>query len=167
MLGRLRELVPGVPAVLARAEALPFTDSCVELVCGAQMWHWWTCPPRLPKWRGCSPRGGRLCLWWNEGRAHDQPWWQAQQGADRSRQTPGGAGPTAAWTTARSSMRTGLFASVEVWDRAWQRELDCRSTSGGLRSKSYVQGVGDLEAFLEAERAALQAAFPDGRSGSP
>lgn len=40
MLGRLHEIVPAVPAVVARAEALPFADASFDLVCGAQMWHW-------------------------------------------------------------------------------------------------------------------------------
>ena len=166
MLGRLHEHLPAVPVLVSRAEALPFADGSFDLVCGAQMWHWVDVPRAAAEVARVLRPGGRLALWWNEVDADDLPWWQAQQERleagnplyTRSyRRTDHGAG----------LMATGLFASVEEWSTSWVRELDWALYERWLRSKSYIQALPDVAAFLAAERSSLAEAFPDGRIVEP
>jgi SAM-dependent methyltransferase len=65
MLAELRRVLPGVPAHLGTAEAIPLPDSSVDAVVVAQAWHWMD-PGRAPREiaRVLSP-GGRLGLTWN------------------------------------------------------------------------------------------------------
>ena len=161
MLGRLHELLPDVPVVATRAEALPFADGCFDLVCGAQMWHWVDVPAAAAEVSRVLRPGGRLALWWNEVDAAERPWWQAQQ------QRLEAANPRYTRSYRRTDhganlLATGLFRDVEQWSTAWQRELDWPLYERWLRSKSYVQALPDVEGFLAAERASLDDAFPDG-----
>ena len=166
MLGRLHALLPQVPVAVARAEALPFADASFDLVCGAQMWHWVDVAAAVPEVVRVLRAGGRLAVWWNEVDGADLPWWQAQQ--DRLE----AANPRCTRTYRSQDhgavlMGTGRFSSVERWSASWQRELDWPLYERWLRSKSYVQAVDDLDAFLAAERASLSGAFPDSRIVEP
>jgi SAM-dependent methyltransferase len=166
MLGRLRALLPGVPCVVARAEALPFADGSFDLVCGAQMWHWVDVPRAAAEVARVLPPGGRLALWWNEVDAAGHSWWEAQQ--DRIEQArPGWTRGYRTRDHGRIALETGHFASVQTWETRWQRELDWPLYERWLRSKSYVAEIADLEGFLAAERDSLAAAFPDGRIVEP
>lgn len=162
MLGRLREHLPHVPAVVTRAEALALPEESVDAVCGAQMWHWVDVGAAVSEVARVLRPGGWLAVWWNEVFADGAPWWDAQQARLEAgnpayhrhyRRRDHGAELTA----------TGLFADVRHWTHAWERELDLPTYQRWLRSKSYVAALGDgLDDFLEAERASLAAAFPDG-----
>ena len=58
---------------------------------------------------------------------------------------------------------TGLFARVDHLGFQWSRSLPLDAYLVWLHSKSYVAALGDREAeFIDAERASLSAAFPDG-----
>jgi SAM-dependent methyltransferase len=166
MLGRLHALLPQVPCVVARAEQLPFAAASFDLVCGAQMWHWVDVPRAAAEVARVLRVGGRFAVWWNEVDADDQPWWREQQdrleaGNERYtrsyRRTDHGADLEA----------TGLLHVVDVWQTRWTRALDWPLYERWLRSKSYVQALDDVEAFVAAERASLSAAFPDGRIVEP
>lgn len=166
MLGRLHASLPGVPVVVARAEELPFLDASVDLVCGAQMWHWVDVPTAAAEASRVLRPGGRLTVWWNEVDAADRDWWLAQQ------QRLEAGNPRYTRTYRRTDhgaalMATGRFASVEHWTTSWQRELDWPLYERWLRSKSYVQALPDVEAFVAAERTSLLSAFPDGRIVEP
>lgn len=166
MLGRLHGLLPEVPVVVARAEALPFADGSFDLVCAAQMWHWVDVAPAAAEVARVLRPDGRLALWWNEVAADDLPWWQAQQ----ERIEAGNPRYTRAYRRTDHGvalMATGRFASVESWGTSWQRELDWPLYERWLRSKSYVQALPDVDAFVAAERESLAAAFPDGRIVEP
>ena len=65
MLDELRRVLPGVPAHLGSAEAIPLPDDSADAVLVAQAWHWMD-PVRAPREiaRVLSP-GGRLGLIWN------------------------------------------------------------------------------------------------------
>lgn len=158
MLGRLVSQFD-VPAVVARAEALPFTDASFDGVCGAQMWHWVEPSLALPEVVRVLTPGGWLALWWNEVSAQDEPWWQAQQArleADNPLYSRGYR--QVDWA---SSLRdAGL--DVSTWTGTWTRELDWPLYARWLRSKSYVQELADVEGFLAAEEASLAEAFPHG-----
>lgn len=60
MVGRL-----GLPAVSARAEALPLRSASVELLTCAQAWHWVEPALAVSECRRVLRPGGHLALWWN------------------------------------------------------------------------------------------------------
>lgn len=158
MLGRLVAQFD-VPAVVARAEALPFADASFDGVCGAQMWHWVDTDLAVPEVVRVLRPGGWLALWWNEVDAKDAPWWQAQQ----ARLEAGNPLYSRAYRQVdwAASLR-GSFARVETWTGSWERSLDWALYARWLRSKSYVQELADVEGFLAAEQESLAQAFPDG-----
>ena len=78
MLEQLRAAVPGVPAMIGRAEEIPLQDGAVDAVLVAQAWHW-VDPERAPREvaRVLRP-GGRLGLVWN--RRDERAAWLAEFG---------------------------------------------------------------------------------------
>jgi ubiquinone/menaquinone biosynthesis C-methylase UbiE len=164
MLGRLHERSPQLPVAVCRAEALPFKEASVDAVCGAQMWHWVDVPATVPEVLRVLRPGGALAVWWNEVDADGLPWWDAQQ--DRLE-----AGNPRYRRSYRSRDYTAelapYFGAVTSWSAAWERALDWPTYEQWLRSKSYVQALDDVEAFVAAERESLAAAFPDGRIVEP
>ena len=164
MLGRLHERSPDVPVVVCRAEALPFADGSFDVVCGSQMWHWVDVPVAAPEVVRVLRPGGVLALWWNEVAADGLPWWDAQQ----DRLEAGNRKYTRRYRGRdyRDELRP-YFSSVEEWSTSWERTLDWPMYERWLRSKSYVQAMDDVEAFIAAERESLATAFPDGRIVEP
>lgn len=166
MLGRLHDALPAVPVAVARAEQLPFHDTVFDLVCGAQMWHWVDLATAAAEVARVVRPGGRLAVWWNEVDAADRDWWVAQQ----ERLEAGNARYTRTYRLTdhgAALLGTGRFASVEHWTTSWERELDWPLYERWLRSKSYVQALPDVEAFVAEERSSLLSAFPDGRIAEP
>ncbi|MCW2776319.1 MAG: Methyltransferase type 11 [Frankiales bacterium] len=165
MLGRARSTL-GVPAVVARAEALPFGPACFDLVCAAQAWHWVDVPVAAAEAARVLRPGGQLAVWWNDVDAAGQPWFDAQQ--DRLE-----AGNPTYTRTYRARAHddelraTGLFSSVTTWTGTWSRTLDWPLYARWLRSKSYVAQLEDQQAFLDAEQVSLAAAFPEGQIVEP
>ena len=164
MLGRLHAKHPSVPVAVARAEALPFAEASFDLVCGAQMWHWVDVPRAAAEVRRVLRPDGRLAVWWNDVAADGQPWYEAQQ----ARLEATSPGYTRGYRTrAYDDELRGAFGEVRTWTGSWSRTLDWPTYERWLRSRSYVQAVPDLDAFLDAERASLAEAFPDGRVVEP
>ena len=164
MLGRLRALTPSVPVVVARAEALPFADSAFDVVCAAQMWHWVDTQAATPEVLRVLRPGGALALWWNEVAADGLPWWDAQQ----DRLEAGNPRYSRGYRARDYGLELAPhFTDVQHWTTAWERELDWPTYERWLRSKSYVQALGDVETFLAAERVSLAEHFPDGRIVEP
>lgn len=156
----------GLPAVVARAEALPFADAAFDLVCGAQMWHWVDVPAASAEAARVLRPGGALAVWWNELDAAGERWFQDQQ--DRLEAADPAYTRTYRQRPYADELRaTGLFSSVASWEGRWSRELDWPLYARWLRSKSYVAQLDDPEAFLAAEQASLAEAFPDGRIVEP
>jgi SAM-dependent methyltransferase len=164
MLGRLHRKHPSVPAVVARAEALPFADGTFDGVCGAQMWHWVDVEAAASDVHRVLRPGGCLAVWWNNLAAAGEPWYEAQQQRLEAA-SPGYRREYRTRDYAAELRHT--FADVTDWRGSWQRELDWSTYERWLRSKSYVQALPDLDAFLAAERASMTAAFPDGRIVEP
>jgi SAM-dependent methyltransferase len=164
MLARLHERSPDVPVVVSRAEALPFAASSLDVVCGAQMWHWVDVAVAAREVVRVLRPGGSLALWWNEVAADGLPWWDAQQ--DR---LEAGNPLYSRRYRARdyAAELAPYFPSVTRWSATWQRELDWPTYERWLRSKSYVQAMDDVPAFVAAERESLAAAFPEGRIVEP
>ena len=151
------------PGVVCRAEALPFAAGSFDSVCGAQMWHW-TAPPAVDEVARVLRPGGRLLLWWNEVAASDASWWDAQQ--DRLE-----AGNPRYHRGYREIDYAAALAPVFVGappvEITWSRVIAVDLYERWLRSKSYVQELADVDAFVAACRADLLEAFPDGQVVEP
>jgi SAM-dependent methyltransferase len=164
MLGRLHERSPAVPALVSRAEALPFRDGTFDVVCGAQMWHWVDAPTAAAEVRRVLRPGGALAVWWNDVAADGLPWWDAQQ--DRLEAGNPHYGRDYRQRDYGAELAP-YFTDITSWTGSWQRELDWPTYEMWLRSKSYVQALADVEGFVAAERASLAAAFPAGTIVEP
>ncbi len=163
MLARAHEHLPAAPAVVARAEQLPVRAHSVDLVTAAQAWHWVDVPRATAEVARVLRPGGALCVWWNEPAADGLAWFDAQQSRLEAanpryrrgyRDRPYGD----------ELVATGRFATVTRAEVAWERTLDLDTYELWLRSKSYVDAIREpaRSSFLAAERASLQAGFPDG-----
>ena len=166
MLGRLRENLPQVPVAVARAEALPFADGSFDGAAGAQMWHWVDVEAAAAEVARVLRPGGWLAVWWNDVDADGVPWVEEQQ-ARLEASSPGDRRTYRTRDWAGELLATGRFAQAHERTLRWSRELDWPLYERWLRSKSYVQALPDLEAFVSAERASLAAAFPDGLITEP
>ena len=164
MLGRLHAKHPPVPVAVARAERLPFADASFDVVCGAQMWHWVDVAAAVQEVVRVLRPGGALAVWWNDVAADGEPWYEQQQ----ERLEAASPGYTRGYRSRdhADELRPWL-PHVRSWTGRWQRVVDLDTYERWLRSKSYVQAVPDLDAFLAAERASLAEAFPDGRVVEP
>lgn len=160
MLARLHRRHPGVPVAVARAEALPLAGGSVDAVCGAQVWHWVDVPVAAAEVRRVLRPGGWLAVWWNDAADAGEPWFEAQQ--QRLEASSPGYRRTYRDRAYDEELRP-LFAGVSTWTGTWSRELDLDVWERWLRSKSYVQALPDVEAFVAAERRSLGEAFPSGR----
>ncbi|MDT3438658.1 methyltransferase domain-containing protein [Pseudofrankia sp. BMG5.37] len=162
MLARLRERTPGIPAVLADAEALPLRAGVADLVCYAQAWHWVRVPAAAAEAARVLRPGGALAVWWNDVDAEDEQWWGRQQ--DRLEvMNPAYQRGYRARPYADELRWTGQFADVVTLAGRWARRIDVDTYLTWLRSKSYVAEIGDrLADFLDAERRSMLRAFPDG-----
>jgi len=146
------------PAIVARAEQLPFSDAAFDLVCGAQMWHWTDAPAAHEVARVLRP-GGRLALWWNEVTADGLWWFDAQQ----DRLEAGNPAYTRGYRQVDYRAQLAeLFVGPPPLEIPWERTLSLDLYERWLRSKSYVQRLPDVEAFITASRADLVQAFPSG-----
>lgn len=153
----------GCPGVLCRAEALPFADKAFDSVCGAQMWHW-TDPEAGPEVARVLRDGGRLLLWWNESDADGQEWWDAQQ----NRLEAGNPAYRRGYREVDyNAQLQDLFATEEPVLTRWSRTIPLDLYGRWLRSKSYVQKLPDVDAFVDACLADLREVFPDGQVEEP
>jgi SAM-dependent methyltransferase len=76
MLHELARMVPGVPAVGGRAEALPLRNGCADAVMVAQAFHWFDGEAALHEFHRVLRPGGGLGLLWNT-RDESVPWTRA------------------------------------------------------------------------------------------
>lgn len=167
MLARLRRRTPQAWAVLADGHRLPFRDAAADLVCYAQAWHWMDVGRASAEAVRVLRPGGALACWWNDVDADQAGWWQAEQ-ARLEAWNPDYRRAYRDADHAAALAATGRFATVQVWETSWARELDLATYETWLRSKSYVAALGDrLEEFLAAQLTDLAAAFPDGRVIEP
>ena len=150
------------PGAVCRAEALPFAAGSFHLVCGAQMWHWTTNPAAAEVARVLRP-GGRLALWWNEGRGGSW-WWDNEQ----ARIEAGNRNYHRGYREVdyRAQLEP-LFVGPPPLVIPWVRRLSVDLYERWLRSKSYVQALPDVDGFVAACRADLLQAFPDGTVVEP
>jgi SAM-dependent methyltransferase len=146
------------PGVVCAAEDLPFADASFDTVCGAQMWHWTSDPAGAEVFRVLRP-GGVLALWWNEVRV-EAPWWDRQQ----DRLEAGNPHYQRGYREVDYNAQfAGVFRTTAPVLLPWKRTLSLDLYERWLRSKSYVQALPDVDAFVAACREDLFEAFPDGR----
>jgi SAM-dependent methyltransferase len=151
------------PAVVCRAEALPFASSAFDTVCGAQMWHWTDDPAAEEVARVLKP-GGRLLLWWNESDADGQPWWDAQQ----DRLEAGNPLYTRGYREVDYNAQLGSrFQTEPPTLIRWSRTISLELYARWLLSKSYVQKLDDVDGFVAACLDDLRQVFPDGQVVEP
>jgi SAM-dependent methyltransferase len=156
MLRHLRRRSPEVPAVVARAEALPFADGVFDLVCCATAWHWVDAQATVAQVRRVVPAGGHLALWWANQQRDDDIDWERAEGAVHDRwalrggsrpPTPAGVGPRDAAADLR---RRGLVVVVET-ELQWTRRITRTHHLKMVSTYSTVLALGERRHALLAD----------------
>ncbi len=163
MLVRLQQRGSQFPtAVRADAHALPVRTGWADLVCYAQAWHW-TDPARATSEAARVLRpGGALAVWWNLVQPAGIDWLARQHLRLAAAKPDWGWGKhhDRPWVAEFESLGWTVQASIS----SWSRSLSIADYLLWMRSKSYVAAIGGqrLEAFIAAEQASLEEAFPGG-----
>jgi SAM-dependent methyltransferase len=125
MLEKLREVLPGVPALTGTAEQILLEDHCVDVVVMAQAWHWVDPARAVPEIARVLSPGGRLGLLWNL-RDETADWvrrlGEVLDSGDRRRSTE--VGPP--------------FGPVEVVQFGWTHHIGRDDLLALVASRSYV-----------------------------
>lgn len=129
MLSRLSLRLPDVRVSEAAAEELPVPDGSVDVVVGAQCFHWFDLERALPEIARVLRPGGHVAMVWNE-RDERIPW------VRRLGRILGSTGEPHDWTSLLST--SGLFGFVdEATFGAWQA-LDRDGLRDLVSSRSQV-----------------------------
>ena len=165
MLATLRRRTPAVPAVAARAEALPFRDDSVDLVVCATAWHWVNVAVALGELRRLLRPGGHLALWWANHRVgHGIAWEDAQNAVfDRWNVERGSRAPDASGVGPRDAAedlrRRGLDVVLDT-ELTWERSVSREHHLQVLRTHSDNLVLGERLDDLMAEMAAALRPWP-------
>ena len=161
MLTTLRRRTASVPAVVARAELLPFRQRVFDLVVCATAWHWVETAPAVQEIRRVVRPGGHLALWWANHRWDAAVEWEQAQNAvyERWAQLHGsrppnrtGVGPREAADDLRDR---GLDVVVDT-ELTWEREVSREEHLDVLRTHSDNLALDDRrEEFLSQVADAL------------
>ena len=129
MLEQLRRVVPGVRALVGRAEAIPLPDGSADVVVAGQAFHWFDHGPALREIARVLRPGGTLGLVWN-ARDESAPWVRRLSeiiGTERA-----SAGELRAVVDA-----SGLFGPVEEATFGFEQRLDRDALLALVSSRSY------------------------------
>jgi len=127
------------------------------------MWHWTSDPAAEEVARVLRP-GGQLLLWWNETRALGADWFEAQQ----ERLEAGNPDYRPRWREVDYNAHLSRWFEVtEPVVLQFDHRLSLDLYARLLRSKSYVQRLPDVDAFVAASIDDLREAFPDGQVVEP
>ncbi|WP_377269946.1 class I SAM-dependent methyltransferase [Peterkaempfera sp. SMS 1(5)a] len=160
MADRLRAVSPEIPLVRGDGNALPFRDSCADLVSYAQSFHWTDHGRSVPEAIRVLRPGGALALWWNVKDRGVR--WVAEQSARLAAACPQYHGYRPFGESPQELSRFGV--RVVTATLRWERRTPVETALLDQTSRSYVAVLDPQarERVLAAEREALLAEFPDG-----
>jgi len=148
-----------LPAVSARAEALPLRSASQELVTCAQAWHWVEPAQAVSECRRVLRQDGHLALWWNV--SDSEAIWLSEV------ETVSGVGPygrgdhqdAPATLTAGGDFARVAYRSL-AW--CWTVPIDRWAKVAATRSSSVARVREGGALLLEEIRSVLYKYFPDG-----
>jgi SAM-dependent methyltransferase len=152
-LGPMREqfhrVLPAVPVVGGRAEAIPVADQSVDAVLVAQAWHWVDPARAAPEIARVLRPGGRLGLVWNV--RDERVDWVARLG-----QIMHPDGPPQMNTT--NPVVGPPFGPLERRDVEWSFDIDHQGLIDLVASRSYVitRPAAERRALLDEVRTLLR-----------
>ncbi|WP_055585032.1 class I SAM-dependent methyltransferase [Streptacidiphilus griseoplanus] len=165
MADRLHAVSPEIRLVRGDGNALPFRDSCADLVSYAQSFHWTDHARSVPEAIRVLRPGGALALWWNVKDREVR--WVAEQSARLRAACPAYHGYRPFDESPRELSRYGVRVATATL--RWERRTPVETALLDQTSRSYVAVLdsADRERLLAAEREALLAEFPDGVTVEP
>ena len=131
----LARVLPAVPALAARAEALPLGPATVDAVTVAQAFHWFDAPAALAEVRRVLRPGGQLVIAWNV-RDPSRGWVRAFSAILVDAGVEARAHRFADLDVSGLVAAAGGFGPVTRWRHAWE----CAFSPGRLRD--WVDSVG-------------------------
>lgn len=158
MLRQLRGRSPDVPAVVGRAEALPFADASFDLACCATAWHWVDAEATVAQLRRVVRHDGLLALWWANQQRDDDIEWERAEGEvhDRWQLRGGSRPPTMAGVGPRDAAadlrRRGIDVVVEK-ELQWSRHISRDTHLKMVGTYSVVLALGERRRDLLADLA--------------
>ncbi len=132
MLVELHGALPAIPAVVARAERLPFPDQHFDMVIAAQAAHWFDLEPAAHEIRRVLRPGGELALLWNHRSLEVD--WVAQFERITRAYTIG----TVDREVADEIAATGCFGPFSMYKAAFEHRVDLEGARNLVESFSHV-----------------------------
>ena len=159
MLKRLTKRLPEVRASAAGVEALPVPDRSVDVVVGAQCFHWFDLEVALPEIARVLRPGGHVAMVWTE-RDERIPWVRRLGRILRH----SGAGGRPEWSELLAA--SGLFGFVDETRLPFWQTVDRHGLEDLVAVRSHVAGLGEAEReAMLAEALALYDGFGRGYDG--
>jgi SAM-dependent methyltransferase len=149
MRAEFARVLPGVPVLAGRAEALPLDDDSVDAVVAGQAWHWVDAAQAVPEVARVLVPGGSLGLVWNL-RSTDEPWVEQLDRVLGRARAPGEGDPEA-------PVVGPPFGPLQRHELTWRSELPREGVVGLVASRSYalVLEPAERERLLAAVRRLL------------
>ena len=130
MRAEFARVLPGVPVLAGRAEALPLDAGSVDAVVAGQAWHWVDPARAVAEVARVLGPGGSLGLVWNL-RSTDEPWVEELDRVLGHARAPGEGDPEAPVV--------GLpFGPLERHEVTWRSELSPEAVVELVASRSYA-----------------------------
>ncbi|HQU27050.1 MAG TPA: class I SAM-dependent methyltransferase [Acidimicrobiales bacterium] len=149
---------PGVEAVAATAEALPFAEATFDLVASSSAWHWFEHPAAELELARVLRDGGRIVVAWN-GLSRTEPWVRdlvrrRERDDDPYRQPRG----------VNADLSGGPYEEISDFDLEWVWRRSVEELVGvfATYSGSLVRSDGERLELFAAVRAEAEARAIDG-----
>lgn len=159
---------PGLPAVVADGNALPYRDARADLICFGQSWHWLDPARRALAAARVLRAGGRWAAWWTHPRAEGEAWfetyWDLVEAA-----VPGVHRGQGDADRGEDVDLTRWFDVGEGLRFAWTREVSTDLWLTDVRSHSFVATLpeGERNGLVAAIASVVRGAFPSGAMTVP